>query len=128
MRRYAVLALLLTGCADAPSAPPAPGTLALSIRADGPAAGAVLLTVSGGPVTRVTAAAGVTVAERRDAAGVHLLLVGDVSGAMATLEIPDAGRAGDYAVAIAQVAARTGSGLLDPSPYLPALTPAPRAP
>lgn len=116
---YAVLAglIVVMGCADV--APiPAPGTLVVELVATSPDAGALVFTVSGGPVTRVVAP-GYEVTSRSDASGTHILVSGTLrTGTLVRLDVPELSRAGAYAVTVDQVADGVTFALLDPDPTI----------
>ena len=108
----AALCVALAGCRSTVSAG---GALTLTLRASGGNDGALVLVVSGGPVSRVTPLTAYQATSTTDAAGTHILLVGNLTaGPLATLTIPDQGRAGAYVVTVQQVADRTTFALIDP--------------
>lgn len=106
--------LLLAGCGTTESVPVAPGELAVQLSATGTPPGAMLLTVSGGPITGITVASGLEGALSTNASGSHLLLVGSIGGGeVALLHIPDRSLVTRYVVSIDQVADGTTFALLD---------------
>lgn len=117
MKRLTCLLLLLTAChSTVPTA--VPGTLTVHLASAGANDGAMVLVVSGGMVLSVEAAGSYEVTSTTDAAGVHLMVVGDLTdGALARLEVPDISRASDYLAVIGQVADRTNFGLVDATGY-----------
>lgn len=119
MRRRSLLALMaLVGCGGTDPVPVTPGELAVQLTAPGSAPGAMVLTVTGGPISGVMPASGVQGALSTDAVGTHLLLVGSLDGGVvAVLQIPDAALATRYVVRIDQVADGTTFALLDPAQW-----------
>lgn len=106
--------LLLAGCGTTDSVPVTPGELAVQLSAPGTPPGAMLLTVSGGPVTGVTVAPGLEGALSTNASGTHILLVGTINGGeVGVLQIPDRTLVTRYVVSIDQVADATTFALLD---------------
>ena len=80
--------------------------------------GAIVLTVSGGPVTAVYALDGFQIASNADATGTHVMVTGTIgSGAVATIDVPDLSRASAYAVTVDQVADRTSFAPSIRAPY-----------
>ena len=123
MKRALVMALLLAGCRGDSGLGPTPGILVISLTRPGTTDGAVVLTLSGGPVTAVHAPAGYQITSNSDGAGTHVLLVGDLrTGTVATVEIPDIAQALAYVAAVEQVADRTTFALLDAGPYRATIT------
>lgn len=109
-----VLAVGMAACANDNT--PRAGALAVSLVRGGANDGALLVTVSGGPVTGVTVGAGYQQVVNADAAGTHIMVIGDLTtGAIATLTIPDRSQASRYTVTLDQVADRTTFGLIDPA-------------
>lgn len=119
MTRISLLALLaLVGCGGTNPVPVTPGELAVQLTAPGTPPGAMVLTVSGGPISGVTPATGIEAALSTDADGTHLLLVGSLGGGVvAVLQIPDNALATRYVVRIDQVADGTTFALLDPAQW-----------
>ena len=121
MRRIALILLALAAACSSDSArsdTPKPGTLAINLVAGGSNDGAMLLVVSGGPVTSVASPAGYDVATNADSAGTHVMVVGALTpGVLATIDVPDTRQLAAYVVTVEQVADRTTFGLLDPAAY-----------
>lgn len=118
MRRTSIVALLMTlmlaACGGTESAPLVPGELVVRVVGQGTSPGAMVLTISGGPITKATPIAGVQGALSSDAAGSHLLLVGSlVSGDLAVVTIPDKSLAARYLVTVSQIADGTTFSLID---------------
>lgn len=119
MKRLTLFALLaLAGCGGTDPIPVTPGELAVQLTAPGTPPGAMVLTVSGGPVSGITPTNGIEGALSTDADGTHLLLVGSLNGGVvAVLQIPDVALAARYVVRIDQVADGTTFALLDPAQW-----------
>lgn len=118
-RRFlGAIAVVAMACSGNDGAIPHSGTLTLDLAAAGTNDGAIVLTVSGGPVTAVHAPDGFQVASNADATGTHIMVTGTIGqGVVATIDVPDLSRATAYAVTVDQVADRTTFALLDPAPY-----------
>jgi hypothetical protein len=127
VRRWTSLGLLcLAACSGDGTATSHAGTLALTLTAGGGNDGAIVLLVSGGPVTQAGAPAGYEIGSNTDAAGTHLIIVGNLTaGVVATIAVPDVSRAAAYVVTVTQVADRTSFGLLDPARYNVTVGPTP---
>jgi hypothetical protein len=124
MRRLWLLLPLLAGCHGDAVSPPTPGTLTVLLSTPNHNDGAVVLVISGGPVSAVHAVGSLEVARQVDASGTHVVVVGDViEGALVTIDIPDLSRADAYVATLEQVADRTTFALLDPGSYLLTITP-----
>ncbi|MDX2260413.1 MAG: hypothetical protein SFU84_01770 [Gemmatimonadales bacterium] len=115
MTRLGLLCLLaLVGCGGTDPVPVTPGELAIQLTAPNTPPGAMVLTVSGGPISGLTPANGIEGALSTDADGTHLLLVGSLDGGVvAVLQIPDVALATRYVIRIDQVADATTFALLD---------------
>jgi hypothetical protein len=115
-RALLALVALAAACSSDAGTVARPGTLTIRLTAAGPTDGAVVIVVSGGPVTSVDAPSQYQVASNADGSGTHLMVVGDIAvGALATITIPDLSRASSYVAVISQVADRASFGLLDPA-------------
>lgn len=118
--------IIVTGCGGEGVAPATPGTLSLRLATPNANDGALVVVISGGPVSAVHATGGLEVAREVDGAGTHLLIVGDlVEGVLATIDIPDIAHANAYVAVVEQVADRTSFGLLDAAGYHLTLVPPP---
>ena len=115
MTRLGLLCVLaLAGCGGTDPVPVTPGELAIQLTAPNTPPGAMVLTVSGGPISGLTPANGIEGALSTDADGTHLLLVGSLDGGVvAVLQIPDVALAPRYVIRIDQVADGTTFALLD---------------
>lgn len=115
-------ALALFGCGGADPVPVTPGELAIQLTAPTTPPGAMVLTVSGGPIAGITPTNGIEGALSTDADGTHVLLVGSLDGGVvAVLKIPDAALARRYVIRIDQVADGTTFALLDPAQWAASL-------
>ncbi len=108
----ALLAVVSCGGDHTPTGPsgPVPGVLNVALTTPNADDGAVLLTISGGPVVSVEAASpGYQVYSfTPDTMNVRLLVSGDIAtGALLRVHIADTGRAAAYHATIAQAASRT---------------------
>lgn len=113
---------LLPACS--PNTGPTAGTLDLQLSTPYADDGAVLLTVSGGPVDSVEAAGSRVYLSRPDEATLLLIVAGDLhAGTIGRLHIPDTRQAPGYTVVVSQVAARSSYTQRDPSQYTIQLTP-----
>lgn len=119
--RLALTALLslsaVTGCGDQGAS--GAGDLTVSFFQATPDAGALLLTVSGGPVQDVTPVGGQQVSFAGAGPNTTRIVV---TGALATgqllrLRVPEVGQVASYSVRVVQVAHKTTFALLDPSKY-----------
>jgi hypothetical protein len=112
------LLLLLAACGSGDAAATRAGALTLRLVGASGNDGAVLVIVSGGPVSSVDAPAGYQIATNTDGAGTHVLVMGNLTaGAIATINVPDASLGATYVATVVQVADRTSFALLDPVRY-----------
>lgn len=119
MRHFVVaFSLAVAACSDAAAPAPVGGRLPLVLDGRAGSDGAIVFTVSGGPVDSVTASSGYVVTSSTDDAGTHILIVGSMaSGTLAQLHVPDVSHAAQYVVTVEQVADGTTFVLLDPEPF-----------
>ncbi len=119
MRRVLVaFALTLAACAADVAPAPVGGLLPIMLDAPRDTDGAIIITVSGGPIDSVTAAPGYDITSNTDASGVHILVVGPMaSGTLAQIHVADMAHAGQYVASVEQIADGTTFALLDPAPY-----------
>ena len=123
MKRTVAAGLLLV-CATTDNGTPHAGTLSLTLTSGGTTDGAVVVIVSGGPVTSVAAPAAYQVASNADGEGTHIMVLGNIgSGVIATITVPDASQAGAYVATVVQVSDRGTFVLLDPVRYHVTLAP-----
>jgi hypothetical protein len=104
----------------------APTGAALNLSLSSPNAddGAVLLTISGGPVDSVEAVGYPVYSTRAGGETVRLIVTGDLgAGPIARIHIPDGRQAFRYSAKIIQVAARSTYAQRDPVPYSASLLP-----
>jgi hypothetical protein len=87
-------------------------------------AGAVLLTISGGPVDSVEAPGFGIYSSRADANTLRLIITGAIgTGSIAQVHIPDSRSASLYLVSVQQVAAPATYALKDPASITASLSP-----
>jgi hypothetical protein len=119
----ATAAAYLSGCSAEPAGPDA-AMLTLEFVSPAKDDGAVLFTISGGPVDSVATAGYAVYLARVDANTVRVILSGELtSGAIAQVHVPDDRRLSHYSATIDQVAARTSYTQRDPAAYVLTLTP-----
>ena len=117
-RFWSGLLLLLAACTSRDAGAARAGTLILRLVGATGNDGAVLVIVSGGPVSSVAAPAGYQIASHTDGAGTHVMVVGNLTpGAIATINVPDVSQESTYVATVVQVADRTAFALLDPVRY-----------
>jgi hypothetical protein len=120
-----LLAMLALGSAGACSGenggqpPVQAGDLLVSYYQGGPEVGAMLLTVTGGPVQNVTALSGQQVGFASPFAGTTKVVVtGTLStGDILRLRVPDVSQSTSYTVRVDQVADKVTFVLIDTTPY-----------
>lgn len=118
MRRTLPLLLALAACTSSDAGPAGGGPLVLRLVGGAGNDGAVVVVVSGGPVSSVDVPAGYQIATNADGAGTHIMVMGNVAdGVIAMINVPDASRASAYVATVVQVADRTSFALLDPARY-----------
>jgi hypothetical protein len=111
----------LAGCSN--STGPTSGILNVTLSTPNTGDGAVLLTISGGPVDSVEAV-GYAIYTARLGQTLRLIVTGDIgSGPIARIHIPDSRQASRYSATIGQVAARLTHAQRDPGPYSASLLP-----
>jgi hypothetical protein len=122
MRRHLLGTLglaLLASCGGDKGGPPSPaGDLVISYFQGGPEAGAMLLTITGGPVESVTARSGLglTVSHATPSTGTTKVIVtGTIrTGDILNIRVPDVTLFADYVVRVDQVADNLTFSLIDP--------------
>jgi hypothetical protein len=113
---------LLAACSGGTG--PTAGTLSVSLITPHLDDGAVLLTISGGPVDSVEAAGHRVYSSQPDANTLRLILAGDLgSGTVARVHVPDTRQVARYTVLLSQVAARSTYAQRDPAHYTISLQP-----
>jgi hypothetical protein len=119
----ALLALILIhGCSE--ESGPTGGVLSLGFAGSVADAGAVLLTISGGPVDSVEAPGFGIYSSRADANTLRLIITGAIgTGSIAQVHIPDSRSASLYLVSVQQVAAPATYALKDPASITASLSP-----
>jgi hypothetical protein len=114
---------LLSSCSSEPPGP-IEGTLNLTLGTPNPDDGAVLFTVSGGPVDSVEASGFAVYSARVDANTLRVIVAGELgSGRLARIHIPDSREIGRYSAAMVQVAARVSYQQRSPEGYVLTLAP-----
>lgn len=114
---------ILSGCSEAPSGSVA-STLQVSLTSPFNDDGAVLFTVSGGPVDSLEADGLTAYSSRPNATTLRVILLGDLSsGTIARLHISDERLASQYSISLNQAAARATYAQRDPAAYHLSMTP-----
>jgi hypothetical protein len=111
-------ALAAGGCGDSGTGGVA-GDLVVSYFQAGAEPGAMLLTITGGPVSKVTALGGQQVSFASPFSGTtKVVLLGTFgTGDLLHLTVPDVNQATSYSVRVDQVADKTTFALIDPAGY-----------
>lgn len=113
---------LFYGCSDGTG--PTAGTLNVTLASPNGDDGAVLFTISGGPVDSVESVGYPLFSARPDANTVTIIVTGTIgSGAIARIHVPDSRQASRYAASIGQVAARSTYAQREPVSYAITLAP-----
>jgi hypothetical protein len=106
----------LGGCSS--DAGPASATLGLSLSSPAQNDGAVLLTITGGPVDSIESTGYQIYSTTPGANTYRVIIAGQLaSGPIARVHIPDERRSADYAAMVEQVATRAGYQQQDPAGY-----------
>ncbi len=109
--------LSLGGCSSEPPGPSA-ATLQVALATPAPDDGAVLFTITGGPVDSIDAADYQVYSNQRDANTLRVIVMGALKpGIIARIHIPDQSRIADYSGMVNQVAARASYTQRDPAGY-----------
>ena len=121
MRCLATAVLLLglaTGCGDSNQNPSGAGDLFVSYAGTGEA-GAILLTISGGPVESVTAVGTQQVSSTSPYSNTtKVVVLGAIgNGDLLKIHVPDVSQLAQYSVRADQVADNTSFALLDPTKH-----------
>jgi hypothetical protein len=112
----------LSGCSN--STGPTAGALNVSLSSPNTDDGAVLLTISGGPVDSVEAVGYALYTAGVGLQTLRVIVTGDIGpGPVARIHIPDSRQASRYSATIGQVAARVTYAQRDPAPYSVSLLP-----
>jgi hypothetical protein len=112
----AVLAALV-GCSHDDIGPTA-GTLNLTLASPNSDDGAVLFTISGGPVDSLTAPGQQIYTSRLDSNTLRVILIGPLqAGTVARVYLPDVRLASNYSAAVNQAAARSSYAQRNPAAY-----------
>jgi hypothetical protein len=121
--RALVLSAFLLSCSSG-STGPTSGFLNVNISPLSGEEGALLFSVTGGPVESVEAVSGEVHSAQIDANTVRIVLTGiPSSGSVARLRVADINQASHYSAQIGQVAARSTYALRDPAGYSITLAP-----
>lgn len=117
-RWQAALAAILIasgGCGPDGPTPPGAGDLTLSLTTPNTSDGALLLHITGGPVTSVSGRGSLVVVGSQTASGYRVVVTGPLTnGDFATIHVPDVTQNSRYLVLVEQVADGTTFALLDP--------------
>ncbi len=117
-RRFTFLTLLVLvgACGDSNQSPSGAGDLLVAYSGTGEA-GAILLTISGGPVESVAATGGQQVSSTSPYANTtKVIVLGDLgNGDLLRMRVPDISQVTQYTVRADQVADKTSFALLDPT-------------
>jgi hypothetical protein len=113
----AAVVLLLGACGSDGPEPSGAGELTVSYYQGGPTAGALLLTITGGPVESITASTSQQVAFESPTPGTtRVVVTGDLAtGALLRVRVPDVSKSTSYRVQVDQVADRVTFSLIDPA-------------
>jgi hypothetical protein len=116
-RLLGLLALLAGGCGTDGTPPSEAGDLTASYYQAAPGAGALLLTISGGPVESVSGANHELVSFASPFPGTtRVVVAGEFgTGTLLRIRVPDLSRAADYSIQVDQVADKHSFALIDPS-------------
>jgi hypothetical protein len=102
-----LLGLLLAGSACGDGNSPTRGTLTIQLTSASSQAGAIMLTVHGGPILDVSAPAGYHVYDGKLSQSSHRIMITGsiISGELASITVPDIKKAASYQADVVQVAA-----------------------
>jgi hypothetical protein len=115
-----LLGLGLAGLGGCSSEPPGPASATLGLSLSSPAQddGAVLLTITGGPVDSIEGPGYRIYSSSPTPNTYRVIIAGQLaSGPIAQVHIPDERRSADYAAVVEQVAARDSYRQRDPTGY-----------
>ena len=108
--------LSIGGCSEPPG--PSAATLQLALATPAQDDGAVLFTISGGPVDSIDVSDYQLYSNRVDANTLRVIVTGALKpGVIARIHIPDQSRIADYSGTMNQVAARASYAQRDPAGY-----------
>lgn len=114
--------ILLHGCSNGTG--PTGGALTMTLASPNDDDGAMLLTLSGGPIDSVETTGYKLYSASSRPGSLSLIVTGNlVSGPIARIHIPDTRQASRYIVSIDQVAARAAYTQRDPASYSVSLAP-----
>jgi hypothetical protein len=107
----------LVGCSHDNIGPTA-GTLNVTLTSPNTDDGAVLFTISGGPVDSLTAPGQQVYTSRLDSNTLRVILIGQLeAGTVAQMYLPDVRLASNYSATVNQAAARTSYAQRNPAAY-----------
>jgi hypothetical protein len=117
-----LLLVSLSGCSN--STGPTAAALNVSLSTPNTDDGAVLMTISGGPVDSVEAVGYTVYTARQGPETLRLIVTGDLgSGPLARIHVPDSRLTSRYSARVSQVASRATYAQRDPAPYSVSLLP-----
>jgi hypothetical protein len=123
IRGVLLLSVFLLSCSSV-STGPTSGVLNVKLSSLHGDEGAVLFTITGGPMESVEAVSGIAYSAQLDANTLRVVVTGNLSsGTIACVRIPDVTQASRYVAAINQVATRSTYALRDPGLYSITLAP-----
>jgi hypothetical protein len=107
----------LVACSHEPAAP-TPGILNVALSTPNSDDGAVLFTVSGGPVDTLESTGFAVYSARVDPGTLRVIVIGNLaSGPIVRIRIPDDGQSSGYTAALDQVSVRATHAQRDPAAY-----------
>ena len=113
----------MVACSQEPVAP-TPGSLNIALATPNSDDGAVLLTITGGPVDSVESAGFPVYSARVDPNTLRIIVIGSLApGTIARIRIADDRQSSRYSAAVNQVAIRTTHAQRDPAGYSLTLEP-----
>lgn len=122
-RRVLLFSVFLLSCSSG-STGPTSGVLNVKLSSLHGDEGAVLLTITGGPVESVEAVSGIVHSAQLDANTLRVVVTGNLtSETIARVRIADATQASRYVAVINQVATRSAYALRDPGLYVITIAP-----
>ena len=115
----ALTVVTAAGCGDGGPPPSPAGDLTISYFQGGPRAGAILFTISGGPVEQVTAENSELVSFASPVPGTtRVVVTGDLgTGTLLRVRVPDVSLVASYTIRVDQVADRITFSLIDPGAH-----------
>ncbi|MEP6572006.1 MAG: hypothetical protein ABJD11_04895 [Gemmatimonadota bacterium] len=115
---FGVAAFCCLACGSEDTSGPAPGALRVMLHTPNADDGALLLTVSGGPIDTVESAGFSTSVARMSSTSFRVLIAGDIgNGNILTLQVPDRHAVTSYVATVTQAASRSTFLLQNPTGY-----------